>query len=70
MQTEKVKLYEKFLPGLTEDCPDEFVYLAQIFKENVFELMEKKDETQYYVVYMMNDASESFLVFETRYFAG
>lgn len=44
MQTEEVKQYEKFLPGLTEDCPDEFVYLAQILKENVFELMEKKME--------------------------
>lgn len=70
MQTEEVKQYEKFLPGLTEDCPDEFVYLAQIFKENVFELMEKKDETQYYVVYMMNDAIESFLVFENAVMIG
>ena len=77
MQTEDLKQYEKFLPGLTKDCPDEFVYLAQIFKENVFELMEKiqfvlnkSDERQYYVVYMMNDAIESFLVFENAVMTG
>ncbi len=70
MKIEDLKKYEEFLPGLTKDCPEEFVYLAQIFKENVFELMEKMDETQYYVVYMMNDAIESFLVFEDAVMIG
>lgn len=70
MQTEDLKKYEKFLPGLMKEYPEEFVYLAQIFKENVFELMEKIDETQYYVVYMMNDAIESFLVFENAVMIG
>lgn len=70
MQTDDLKQYKKFLPGLTKDCTEEFVYLAQIFKENVFELMEKRDDTQYYVVYIMNDAIESFLVFENAVMIG
>lgn len=70
MQIEDLKRYEKFLPGLTIDCPEEFVYLAQIFEEEVFELMEQSDETQFYLVYMMNDAIESFLVFENTVMTG
>ncbi|WP_310604269.1 DUF3878 family protein [Anaerosporobacter sp.] len=70
MNIETWEQYKEYLPGLHKDCPDEFIYLAQILKENVFELIEKKKERQYHIVYMMNDAIESFLVFENAVMIG
>ncbi|WP_455716242.1 DUF3878 family protein [Anaerosporobacter sp.] len=70
MNLDHYKQYKSFLPGLKEECPEEFIYLAQLFKEQVFELLEKKEEKQYFVVYMMNDAIESFLVFDNAVLTG
>ena len=70
MKTKNYNQYKKYLSGLQENYPDEFIYLAQIFKENVFELLLDTEETSCRVVYMMNDAIESFLVFENAVMVG
>lgn len=70
MNLEGYKQYSTYLPGMTEDCPEEFIYLAQLFEEQVFELLEKKEDKKYFVVYMMNDALESFLVFDNAVMTG
>lgn len=70
MKTKNYNQYKKYLSGLQENYPDEFIYLAQIFKENVFELLSDTEETSCRVVYMMNDAIESFLVFENAVMVG
>lgn len=62
MKTEDYNNYADYLPGITDDCPQEFFRLAQVFSENVFELI--TDEDKIIVPYMMDDAIESFLSFE------
>ena len=62
MEVEDYNSYAEYLPGITDDCPEEFFRLAQIFSENVFELI--SDGKRVFVPYMMDDAIESLLIFE------
>lgn len=68
MKIEDYNDYAEYLPGITDECPQEFFRLAQIFSENVFELISDKDRKA--IPYMMDDAIESFLVFENPVMTG
>ena len=54
-----------YIAGLDESYPETFFRLNQIFEENVFEILERDMEKGILTVpYLMNDALESFLIFE------
>ena len=53
-----------WLDGLTEDMPDEFHKLAQVFELNVFEPVNIEGEKDIHAPYLMNDAVESYFAFE------
>lgn len=57
--------YEQYLPGITEDMPNEFEKLAQLISQDQFEWLEDGR-----VVFLMNDAVESFLVFQNAKMTG
>ena len=40
MDQQNLEKCRKFLPGLTEECPDIFAKLAQILEEKVLEIWE------------------------------
>ncbi|WP_274954777.1 DUF3878 family protein [Anaerostipes butyraticus] len=55
------------LPGLKESLPQPFWRLAEVFRNQVFELCTADGEEgtlEYYVPYMMNDAAESYFIYE------
>lgn len=58
------KELREYLPGMTEEFPESFLKLAEIFRQQVFELYEHRenDTVEYRVPYMMNDALECFLI--------
>lgn len=65
--------YEEFLPGLTPEHSEDFLKIAQTFSENVFELLQIKQEdgeTVYATPYMMSDAIESFIIYEDAHVKG
>ncbi len=55
---------ELLLPGFQADFPKAFYYLARLLGQDQFELIDSK------VVYLMNDAVESFLCFENLTLTG
>lgn len=61
-----VQDYERILPGYNETLPKEFQKLAQLIELDQFELLEEN----FRLVYLMNDAVESFLVFENARMTG
>ncbi len=61
------------LPGLGENLSEPFWRLAEVFRNQVFELcMIEEDDGQvgYYIPYMMNDAVESYLKIEKCHMTG
>lgn len=62
--------YTEYLDGLTEDMPDEFFRLAQVFELNVFEPVTIDGEKDIHAAYLMNDAVESYFVFEQSIITG
>lgn len=63
----------KVLPGLNENLPQAFWRLAEVFRNQVFELctVDRDGETlEYYVPYMMNDAVESYFKIEGCHMTG
>lgn len=69
MDQQNLEKCRKFLPGLTEECPDIFAKLAQILEEKVLEIWEGENG-DYYAAYLMNDSAESFLVFSNAHMIG
>lgn len=65
---ERLTYYQRFLPGLEQEMPEEFFKLAQILELNMFELLFLEEE--YKIVYLMNDGAESFLVFQNARITG
>lgn len=63
---EKVQEYEQILPGYHKGLPDEFEKLKELIELDQFELL----EDGFRLVYLMNDAVESFLVFENARMTG
>lgn len=62
--------YTEYLDGLTEDMPEEFFRLAQVFELNVFEPVTIDGEKDIHAAYLMNDAVESYFVFEQSIITG
>lgn len=60
---------ERILSGLDQTYPETFDRLEQVLEENVFEIA-KIENGNYYVAYMMNDALESYLVFQNTVIIG
>ena len=48
MKIEDYNSYADYLPGITKDCSQEFFRLAQIFSQNVFELITDEDKIMAY----------------------
>lgn len=71
MDNEDKLYYKQVLQGLSEELPDEFFKLAQLVEVEQLEfLMIKDNSNNWRLVYLMNDAVESFLVFENARFTG
>lgn len=60
MDFDDKKFYMNYLDGLTDDMPDEFFSLAQVFELNLFEPVRIDGSSDIYAAYIMNDAVESF----------
>ena len=60
----------QYLAGLTDDMPEEFNKLAQVFELNVFEPIMIDGEKDIHAAYLMNDAVESYFVFENSVITG
>ena len=63
-------MFSKYLDGLTNDMPDEFHKLAQVFELNVFQPITIDGEKDIHAAYLMNDAVESYFVFENSVMTG
>lgn len=63
-------MFSKYLDGLTDDMPDEFHKLAQVFELNVFQPIMIDGEKDIHAAYLMNDAVESYFVFENSVMTG
>lgn len=71
MDNEDKLYYKQVLQGLSEELPDEFFKLAQLVEVEQFEFLAPKDSSNNWrLVYLMNDAVESLLVFENARFTG
>ena len=71
MDNEDKLYYKQVLQGLSEEMPDEFFKLAQLVEVEQLEFLAPKDSSNNWrLVYLMNDAVESFLVFENARFTG
>ena len=71
MDNEDKLYYKQVLQGLSEEMPDEFFKLAQLVEVEQLEFLAPKDNSNNWrLVYLMNDAVESFLVFENARFTG
>ena len=69
MDNEDKLYYKQVLQGLSEEMPDEFFKLAQLVEVEQLEFLAPKDScNNWRLVYLMNDAVESFLVFENARF--
>lgn len=62
--------YMEYLDGLTNDMPEEFMKLAQVFELNVFEPVYMDGEKDVHAAYLMNDSVESYFVFEHSVMTG
>ncbi|MDO4621998.1 MAG: DUF3878 family protein [Eubacteriales bacterium] len=60
--------YEPYLSGLTPEMPDTFRLLAELLAQGQFELLQEAAELR--LIYLMNDAAESFLVFHKAVMTG
>ena len=67
MDFDDKKFYMNYLDGLTDDMPDEFFRLAQVFELNLFEHVRIDGSSDIYAAYIMNDAVVSFFVFIRDY---
>ena len=65
-----IEYYMEYLDGLTENMPEEFVKLAQVFELSVFEPINMEDEDDIYAAYLMNDSVESYFIFENSVMTG
>lgn len=69
-----IKDYSDYMTGITDDMPDEIFKIAQLIELSVFKPVFKKssdaksDECQ--VVYLMNDAVESYIVLKNAVMTG
>ena len=54
LEQDKAERLKEALPGLSEDMPESFFRLAEIFEQQVFELSRKGDD--FFIPYLMNDA--------------
>ena len=70
MDFDDKKFYMNYLDGLTDDMPDDFFRLAQVFELNLFEPVRIDGSGDIYAAYIMNDAVESFFVFEQPVITG
>lgn len=71
MDNEDKLYYKQVLQGLSEELPDEFFKLAQLVEVEQLEFLAPKDNSNNWrLVYLMNYAVESFLVFENARFTG
>ena len=71
MDNEDKLYYKQVLQGLSEEMPEEFFKLAQLVEVEQLEFLAPKDNSNNWrLVYLMNDAVESFLVFENARFTG
>ena len=68
--TDKVEQYKNCLDGLTKDMSEEFFKLAQVFELSVFEPIHMEGKKDIYAAYLMNDAVESYFVFEQSVMTG
>ena len=68
--TDNIEQYKNCLDGLTKDMPEEFFKLAQIFELSVFEPIHMEGKKDIYAAYLMNDAVESYFVFEQSVMTG
>ncbi len=62
--------YMNYIDGLTQDMPEEFFKLAQVFELSVFEPISMDGEKDIHAAYLMNDAVESYFVFEKSVITG
>lgn len=68
LEQEKAERLKEALPGLSEDMPESFFRLAEIFEQQVFELSRKGDD--FFIPYMMNDALEDYLIIKDASLVG
>ena len=68
--TDNIEQYKNCLDGLTKDMPEEFFKLAQVFELSVFEPIHMEGKKDIYAAYLMNDAVESYFVFEQSVMTG
>ena len=67
---DNIEQYKNCLDGLTKDMPEEFFKLAQVFELSVFEPIHMEGKKDIYAAYLMNDAVESYFVFEQSVMTG
>ena len=69
-----MKDYANYMTGITEDMPDEIIKIAELIELSVFEPVFKKNMStgnrDCHVVYLMNDAVESYIVLEDAIMTG
>ena len=69
-----MKDYANYMTGITQDMPDEIIKIAELIELSVFEPVFKKNMStgnrDCHVVYLMNDAVESYIVLEDAIMTG
>lgn len=69
-----MKDYADYMTGITQDMPDEIIKIAELIELSVFEPVFKKNMStgnrDCHVVYLMNDAVESYIVLEDAIMTG
>ena len=69
-----MKDYADYMTGITKDMPDEIIKIAELIELSVFEPVFKKNMStgnrDCHVVYLMNDAVESYIVLEDAIMTG
>ncbi|MDD6351892.1 MAG: DUF3878 family protein [Lachnospiraceae bacterium] len=61
---------QKSLPGLQPDMPEGFFRLAMLLTDDLFEPVHQEKSRDYRLIYQMNDAVESFLIFKDCHSSG
>ena len=67
MDFDDKKFYMNYLDGLTDDMPDEFFRLAQVFELNLFEPVRIDGSSDIYAAYIMNEFSVITYGFKERH---
>jgi hypothetical protein len=65
-----LKQLQKSLPGLRPDMPEGFFRLAMLLTDDLFEPVHQEESRDYRLIYQMNDAVESFLIFKDCHSSG